>query len=130
MSGAGLVAIVVVLALVGVQALLVLLGRRVRGRSVPELEPFLSEAQRKRPRLLVYFWSPTCARCRPMSKALEALGSDAVVKVNVMEALALAQAFHVMGTPSLAIVDAGTVSDVLVGARSEAQLRALLDPAA
>jgi hypothetical protein len=35
-----------------------------------------------------------------------------------------------MGTPSLAIVDAGTVSDVLVGARSEAQLRALLNPTA
>jgi thioredoxin-like negative regulator of GroEL len=59
----------------------------------------------------------------------EALGPDAVVKVNVMEAMPLSQAFHVMGTPSLAIVDSGTVSEVLVGARSEAQLRALLKDA-
>lgn len=120
------VAIVVVAVFMGLQLLPVLLARKAVGKQVPELTPFLDDAQKQASRLLVYFWSPTCAMCRPMSKAIDAIGSPSIVKVNVMEAMPLAQAFHVMGTPSVAIVEGGVVKALQVGARSEGQLRALL----
>ncbi|MDX2012811.1 MAG: thioredoxin family protein [Myxococcaceae bacterium] len=126
MNWAAWLVVIVVVGLMALQAVPLVLARRVRGRQVPELEPFLSPAQRLAPRLLVYFWSPTCALCRPMSKAIDAMGTDAVVKINVAEALPLAQAFHVMGTPSVAVVEGGTVKSLLVGARSQSQLEALL----
>lgn len=120
------VALVVLALMVGLQLLPVVLSRKAIGKQVPELTPFLSDGQKQAARLLVYFWSPTCAMCRPMSKAIDAIGSDSIVKINVMEAMPLAQTFHVMGTPSLAVVEGGTVKALQVGARSEAQLRGLL----
>jgi len=120
------VAIVVVLGLAVLQLLPVVMARRARGRQVPELEAFLSPAQRRAERLLVYFWSPTCAVCRPMSKALDEVGSEAIVRVNVLEAAPLVTAFNVLGTPSLAVVEGGVIKDLQVGARSAAQVRALL----
>lgn len=124
------VAVFVVGVMLVMQVLPVVLSRKAVGKPVPELVPelvpFLNETQKQASRLLVYFWSPTCAVCRPMSKAIDAIGSDSIVKVNVMEAMPLAQAFHVMGTPSVAVVEGGVVKALQVGARSEAQLRGLL----
>jgi thiol-disulfide isomerase/thioredoxin len=126
MTWAGWLAVIVVGGFLALQAVPLVLARRVRGRQVPALEPFLTPRQRQAERLLVSFWSPTCALCRPMSKAIDALGREEIVKVNVAEALPLAQAFHVMGTPSVAIVEQGTVKELVVGARSQAQLEAML----
>lgn len=120
------VAIIGVSLLLSLQLVPVLLARGARGRQVPELAPFLSPEQRRQSRLLVYFWSPTCALCRPMSRALDGVASSQVVRINVMEAPQVAAAFRVMGTPSLAVVDAGVITELQVGARSEPQLRALL----
>lgn len=120
------VAVIAVVGLVLLQLVPRLVARRAIGMRVPELEPFLSAEQKRASRLLVYFWSPTCAVCRPMSKAIDALGSGDIVRINVLEALPLAQAFHVMGTPSLAVVEGGVLKDLQVGARSAEQLRGLL----
>jgi len=120
------VAIIGVGGLVLFQLIPAVVARRARGLRVPELEPFLNTEQKLAKRLLVYFWSPTCAVCRPMSKAIEALGSAEVVRVNVVDVTALARAFHVMGTPSLAVVEGGVLKDLQVGVRSAAQLRELL----
>lgn len=120
------VAVFVVGVMLVLQVLPVVLSRKAIGKQVPELVPFLNDTQKQASRLLVYFWSPTCAVCRPMSKAIDAIGSEAIVKVNVMEAMPLAQAFHVMGTPSVAVVEGGVVKALQVGARSEAQLRGVL----
>ncbi|MCU0697006.1 MAG: thioredoxin family protein [Myxococcaceae bacterium] len=126
MNWAAWLAVVVVVGLVALQVAPLVLARRVRGRRVPELEPFLSPEQRSARRLLVYFWSPSCARCHVMSKAIDELGSRAVVKIDVTGALPLAQAFHVMGTPTVAVVEGGAIRSVLVGVRSRAALEALL----
>jgi signal recognition particle subunit SRP54 len=88
------VAVIAVVGLVLLQLVPRLAARRAIGTRVPELEPFLSAEQKRASRLLVYFWSPTCARCRPMSKAIDAVGSGDIVRINVLEALPLAQAFH------------------------------------
>lgn len=120
------VAVIAVAGLVLLQLVPRIAARRAIGTRVPELEPFLSAEQKRASRLLVYFWSPTCAVCRPMSKAIEAVDSEGIVRINVLEALPLAQAFHVMGTPSLAIVEGGVLKELQVGARSAEQLRRLL----
>jgi thioredoxin-like negative regulator of GroEL len=120
------VAIIAVVGLGLLQLVPRIVARRAIGTRVPELESFLSAEQKRASRLLVYFWSPTCAVCRPMSKAIEAVGSADIVRINVLEALPLARAFHVMGTPSLAVVEGGVLKELQVGARSADQLRELL----
>ena len=116
------------LAIVLMQIVPLIRARRMRGRAVPELDAMLNDAQRGEERLLVYFWGPGCGACRPMTPVMDKLAAERgnVVKVNVAESLALARRFGVMGTPSLALVEGGILKQLLVGARSEPQVRALL----
>jgi len=104
-------------------------ARQARGRSVPELDTLLTDAQRGKPRLLVYFWSPTCGMCRGMTPVIDKLAAERgdVLKVNAAESTALARHFGVMAVPSLALVEQGVLKRLVVGAKSEPQIRALLD---
>jgi len=104
-------------------------ARQARGRSVPELDALLTDAQRGQQRLLVYFWSPSCGMCRGMTPVIEKLVAERgdVLKVNTAESVAIARHFGVMATPSLALVEQGIVKKLVVGAKSEPQIRALLE---
>jgi len=106
-------------------------ARQARGRAVPELDVLLGDALRRAPRVLVYFWSPSCGMCRGMTPVIDrmAAGGDAVVKVNVAESPELAKHFGVMATPSLAVVEQGVLRQLVVGGRTEAQIRALYERA-
>jgi thioredoxin-like negative regulator of GroEL len=66
--------------------------------------------------------------CRQMTVVIDRLAAERrdVVKVNVAESMDLARRFHVMATPSLAVVEGGVLKDLLLGPRSEPQIRALL----
>lgn len=112
-----------------VQLLPLVRARLARGRRVPELDALLSDTQRAHDRLLVYFWGPTCSQCRAVTPVIDRLAAERgdVLKVNVAESLALARHVGVMATPSLAVVERGVLRKLVVGARSEAQIRALLD---
>jgi len=103
-------------------------ARLARGRAVPELDALLTAEQRQSPRLLVYFWSPSCGMCRAMTQVVDRLASERheVLKVNVAESMALARHFGVMATPSLAVVENGVVKNLLLGAKTEPQIRSLL----
>jgi thioredoxin 1 len=104
-------------------------ARQARGRAVPELDALLTDAQRGQHRLLVYFWSPTCGMCRGMTPIIDKLAMERgdVLKVNAAESTALARHFGVMATPSLALVKQGVLKKLVVGAKSEPQIRALLE---
>jgi len=100
---------------------------RARGQPVPGLDALLDAHQRRAPRLLVYFWSPACGPCRAMTPVIDRLAAETgcVIKLNVAESPALARQFGVLATPSLARVERGRIRDLVVGGRTERQIRAL-----
>lgn len=104
-------------------------ARLARGRAVPELDALLTPEQRQAPRLLVYFWSPSCGMCRAMTPVIDRLAAERhdVLKVNVAESMALARHFGVMATPSLAVVERGVVKNLVLGAKTEPQIRSMLE---
>lgn len=116
---------------VGAQMLPLLRARRMYGQPAPDLSHFLSDAQRRQRRLLVYFWSPRCGACRSMTPIIDALAQSRsdVAKINVFEARGEARACGVMGTPTLVLIRDGRIAHVEVGTRSEKQIRALLGDA-
>jgi thioredoxin 1 len=120
---AGLIA-----AMLAMQLVPLLRARLARGQAVPELNAMLAPDQRSEKRLLVYFWSPSCGMCRPMTAVIDRLACERkdLFKVNVAESAELARRFHVMATPSLAVVEDGVLKDLLLGPRDERQIRALL----
>jgi thioredoxin 1 len=116
----GYLVVGVIAAMITMQLIPFLRARQARGRAVPELDALLDEGQRGAKR--------SCGMCRPMSAVIDRLAAERrdVVKVNVAESMDLARRFHVMATPSLAVVEGGVLKDLLLGPRSEPQIRALL----
>lgn len=121
---------VFVAAFLAVNMLPLLRARRVEGAAAPDLGAILGERQRGQELLLVYFWSPSCGACRSITPFIDRLARERpdVVKVNIAEHIALARAFGVMATPTFARVRGGIVERLAIGAKSEPQIRALLEP--
>jgi thioredoxin 2 len=101
---------------------------------IVEADPdgFEEEIQASVP-VLVDFWAPWCGPCRMVSPLVERVGAAhagrlKVVKLNVDDAPAISERYHVQGIPLLVLIENGAESDRLVGAVPEAQLRAWLEP--
>ena len=99
----------------------------LQGTPAPQLQGALGAAVRGD--ALLFFHSPGCAPCRAMHpQVLEMAVDDARVhSVDVMQNMEAAQAFGLMGTPTVVAVRAGQVQQVKVGALSNAALREMLE---
>lgn len=101
----------------------------MRGKPAPDFNPLLSANQRGRDRFLIYFHSPGCIMCRAMTPVIDRLAAvrDDVIKVDAAASLDVARGFGIRGTPTTVLVRDGRIERVLVGAKTESQIRALLE---
>jgi thioredoxin 1 len=121
----GLVVVLVLVGLmVGLQLLVRARARAMRGRQVPKLPGDLGRQLAGAPRALLYFFSPSCGACKPLTPRFEALRrtNPAVHLVDVSQHLDVARGFQVMGTPSVIEIADGKIVDYVVGAASGAAL--------
>jgi len=128
MHPALLIVIPIALVVLGLQLWPFLRARRMRGRAAPALDGLVAEPERRRGRLLLYFWSPRCGMCRGMTPVIKQLAGERVdvISVNVFEQQDVARELGVMATPTLVVLQGGKVERMLLGAKSERQIRALL----
>lgn len=94
-------------------------------------ENFENEVIKSNIPVLIDFWAPWCGPCRMMGPIIEQLaeeydGKAKVGKVNVDEEGELSQAFGVMSIPTIVLVKEGKVVKQVVGARSKAEVEAML----
>ena len=87
---------------------------------------FASEVA-KYPVMLVDFWAPWCGPCRIVGPIIEQLareysGRVAFGKLNVDDNQMVAGSFGVQSIPTMMIMKAGKVVDVMVGALPKAQI--------
>jgi thioredoxin 1 len=111
-----------------IQLLPYIKAKEIQGRQIPDLSDAFSEQQLKQPQLLLYFWSPRCSMCRSMTPIIDKLAQERedVISINAAENIDLAKRFKVMGTPTLVLLNQGKVDKVLLGAKSEKTITALL----
>jgi thioredoxin 1 len=123
--GIGLIVVLVLVGLmVGLQLLVRSRARAMRGQEVPRLPGDLGRQLTGAPRALLYFFSPSCGACKPLTPRFEALRrtNPAVHLVDVSQDLDVARSFKVMGTPSVIEIADGKIVDYVVGAASGAAL--------
>ena len=104
-------------------------ARTIRGKEIQGVGELLAASGTSDPqRKLVYFWSPACSMCRSMTRVIDKLMEqrDDVLKIDASRSQDVAKRLHVMATPTIVLVNGEKVEDVLVGARTERQIKALL----
>ena len=82
-------------------------------------------------RVLLDFYADWCGPCRMVAPGVEEIAGERadilVGKVNVDEARELARDFQIYSIPTLVVLDGGKEIARAVGARSKAQLEALVN---
>lgn len=80
--------------------------------------------------VLIDFYADWCGPCRMVAPIVAEIAEEhpeyKICKVNVDEEGALAEKFEVMSIPTLFVIKDGKVADQSVGARSKAQILAML----
>jgi thioredoxin 1 len=103
--------------MVGMQVMVRVQARRQTGKDAPRLGGALGEHVARGRRALVYFYSPGCAACRPVTPKLEALSkkNEEVYVVDVSNDPDTARALEIMATPSFVEIEAGKIVGFHVG---------------
>ena len=101
--------------------------RSAEGRSAEPLYrlfPELAEGHRA----LVYCYSPMCGPCRPMSREVDSLINDGerVFKLDITQYPAISQELGIRATPTLILVEDGSIARMVLGVKMAEFMRALL----
>lgn len=80
-------------------------------------------------KLLVYFFSPMCGACRPVTPIIDKMKKENsnVYKIDVSQKPEIGRGFGVMGTPATIVVENKKISQYILGARTENFIRKLID---
>ena len=91
---------------------------------------FEQEAVNSEKTVLLDFWATWCGPCRMIAPAVAAVAEEnphvLVGKVNVDEEPDLARAFGIISIPTLVVMKDGKVLNQSTGAKSKAQILAML----
>jgi len=122
----------IVLAIVGlfiVMQLYVRLSSLLKkGKTIDGVKGKLGNEIRSGKKLLVYFYTNSCAACKPMTPVIDRLKKEHsnIHKINLATDMDIGRSFGVMGTPATILVEEQKIRSFNLGAKSEPFLRSLL----
>jgi thioredoxin 1 len=99
-----------------------------KGKMVAGITGELGNKIKSGQKLLVYFFSPSCGACRPVTPIIDKLKNEKnnVYKINVLQQPDISRNFGVMGTPATVVVENEIIKQYILGAKSEKFLRNLI----
>ncbi|HID39705.1 MAG TPA: thioredoxin [Calditrichaeota bacterium] len=99
-------------------------GKTISGLKKGEISKEIEEGNR----VLVYFYTPSCSACKPMTPVVNELSSEFknLFKVNLANNMEMGRSFGVMGTPALVLVEDKKIKSYVLGARNRHFIEKLL----
>ena len=103
---------------IGLQVLASRQAAKLKGEALPVLPGALGQRINQSQRALIYFFTPSCPACRPVTPRMKALAEQGqpVFPVDATRAPELARALSVMAAPTTIEVQDGRVVGVHIGA--------------
>ena len=122
------VVIGILIAFFGMQYLVVMRGKRNKGKRIEGVSGKIKHAIQAGGKAMVYFYSPSCRACKYQTPVIDKLisGGHNVQKVDISRDMATARKFGVMATPTTVVLEGDRIVEFLVGAKTEDKLRSLL----
>ena len=111
-----------------IQLFVRLAARRMRGRSLSELDGLLEPAWLEKEKLVIYFSSAYCAPCKALAPMIDRLADESgnLLKLDAIAQGELATRLGARGAPAFVQVEQGRVVKVHLGSLGEAKLRQML----
>jgi thioredoxin 1 len=99
-----------------------------KGKKIEGVKGKLGNDIRSGKKVLVYFYTNSCAACKPMTPLIDRIKKENknVYKINLATEMDTGRAFGVMGTPATVVVVNEKVQSFNLGAKTESFLRNLL----
>lgn len=103
--------------MIGLQVWMRHRARAMTGRPLPALPDAMDRRLRASPRALLYFFSPSCGACRPLTPRLREMSgkNPDVMLVDVSRDMEVARALGVMATPSVIEIADGAIAGYHIG---------------
>ncbi len=107
--------------ILGLNLLVRMRARRMQGKPLPPLPGAVGEAIRKADKGLIYFFSPQCGACRPLTPKIRTMRekNKNIFLIDITQDLTVARALSIMATPSIVEVERGTIAAVHIGMPSQ-----------
>lgn len=100
-----------------------------KGKKIQGVGGSLGKEIERGKKVLVYFYTNSCAACKPMTPVVDRLKESYknIHKVNLASEMDTGRSFGVMGTPALVLVEDSKIQSYNLGARNEHFIKNLLD---
>ncbi len=114
----------ILLLLISLQLSVQIKARFKKGKEVTGLSGNIGELVRRGERVMMYFYSPSCAACRYQTPIIDDLQrtKNNIFKIDISKDYNTAMAVGVLGTPSTVIIENGIIKKFFVGAKQKETL--------
>jgi len=99
-----------------------------KGKEITGIGGELGKKIKAGEKLLVYFFSPSCGACKPITPIIDKLQNENsnIYKIDVSRKPEISRGFGVMGTPATIVVENKKISQYILGAKTESFIKKLI----
>ncbi len=119
-----IIVVSIVLLFVILQFLMIRKSKSQKGKLIQNVDGVIGEAISKHRSLLIYFWGPGCAACRPQTKIIDELKQtyNNILSIDISKDINSGRKLGIMATPTILVIKDQVIEEVLIGVQKRERL--------
>ncbi len=124
-----IIVVSIVLLFLILQYLMIRKSKSQKGKRIDNVDGVIGEAISKHQSLLIYFWGPGCAACRPQTKIIDELKRtyDNILSFDISKDLDSGRKLGIMATPTILVIKDKVIEEVFIGVQKKERLIEILN---